>query len=202
MLRAKHIAKRKTTPYATGADFCRIFKNDMNRLYLLSLVLTADHSAAHQCFVQGLEDSQKSNPVFKDWAQSWARRMIIANAIRMVQPRPESNTLGRVNHGADAATPNANGAMPEEIASIFALPDFDRFTFVLRILEGYSDRECSLLLRCTVSDLSAARARIFQQMATSADHRGELAKKHFDEHFAQPTPTSAAEAVSHLAASA
>ena len=50
----------------------------MNRLYLLAFLLTADHTTAEKCFVWGLEDSKKGNLVFKEWAQSWARRTIIA----------------------------------------------------------------------------------------------------------------------------
>ncbi len=44
-------------PYATSADFCRIFESDMNRLYLLCYLLTADHGIAEECFVRGLEDT-------------------------------------------------------------------------------------------------------------------------------------------------
>ncbi len=89
MLRTNHIAHHNSTAYATSTDFRRIFGNDMNRLYLLAFLLTTDHAAAEKCFVLGLEDSKNGNLVFKDWAQSWARRSIIANAIRMIHPRPQ-----------------------------------------------------------------------------------------------------------------
>ena len=73
--------------HATKADFCQIFKSDMNRFYLLSLLLTADDAMAESCFVQGFEDAATDSRVFKDWAQSWARRTVIQNAIRTLQPR-------------------------------------------------------------------------------------------------------------------
>ena len=66
----------------------------MNRLYLLAFLLTTDHVTAEKCFVMGLEDSKNGNPVFKDWAQSWAGRTIIANAIRMILPRPQLAAVG------------------------------------------------------------------------------------------------------------
>jgi len=81
MLSARQVANQEPTPYATGADFCRIFREDMNRLYLLSLLLTGDEAMAEKCFVRGLEDAGKGNPVFREWAQSWAWRTIIQKAI-------------------------------------------------------------------------------------------------------------------------
>src|SRR5207249_8365560 len=72
----------------TQDEFCRIFAEDENALYLLALLLTADASKAEQCFVAGLEDSIQGNPVFKEWVRSWSRRMIIKNAIQMVSPSP------------------------------------------------------------------------------------------------------------------
>jgi len=68
----------------------------MNGLYLLSLLLTADREKAEQCFVSGLEDAVDGNPVFKEWARSWARRVIIQNAVRVINPRPAQDG-GRLN---------------------------------------------------------------------------------------------------------
>ena len=58
----------------------------MNGLYLLSFLLTGDRTIAEQCFVGGLHIAQEGNQVFKEWAESWARRAIIQNAIRMIRP--------------------------------------------------------------------------------------------------------------------
>src|SRR6516164_8596247 len=103
-LGAKQPANQTSRPYASGPDFCRIFRDDMNRLYTLSLLLTADHSLAEKCFVQGLEDAQKGNPVFREWARSWARRTIIANAIRLINPRVE-RTPAHSTPSCDVADP-------------------------------------------------------------------------------------------------
>src|ERR1700719_907468 len=89
MPKAKHIAR--PTLYASKADFHQIFDEDMNGLYLLSFLLTADREKAEQCFVSGLEDAAGGNPVFKEWARSWARRAIILNAVRSINPRPEGS---------------------------------------------------------------------------------------------------------------
>ena len=84
MREAKHITT--STPYASSSDFRQIFDEDMKGFYLLAFLLTADRKKAEQCFVSGLEDAVNGNPVFKEWARSWARRAIIRNAVRGNQP--------------------------------------------------------------------------------------------------------------------
>jgi hypothetical protein len=163
MLEACRTATHKPTPYATSADFCRIFREDMNRLYLLSLLLTGDQVKAESCFVLGLEDVGKGNPVFREWAQSWARRTIIQKAIEMIQPRP---TDGSTSEAAEA------GHAPAELSEMVAvveLPVFERFAFVMSVLERISDQECSLLLDCSRSEVSTARRRAFQRIGRSAE---------------------------------
>src|SRR5215831_17225086 len=85
-------SNHRTALYATCADFCRIFAEDMKNLYLLALVLTADSEKAEQCFVSGLDDCTTGNQVFREWARSWARRVVIKRAIRMIAPQPERVT--------------------------------------------------------------------------------------------------------------
>jgi DNA-directed RNA polymerase specialized sigma24 family protein len=148
--------------YATAADFCRIFKDDMNRLYQLSLLLTAAPGLAEKCFVRGLDTSQDSNSVFKEWAASWARRAIIVNAIRIIGPRPNV---------VSARTTREIDGLPEELAAVIDLKPFDRFVFVMSVLEGYPDRDCRLLLGCTNSDIAQARTRALEQLGALAERR-------------------------------
>src|SRR5262245_9552349 len=80
--------KQQAAPgsYASPADFCRIFKQEMKRLYLLAFVLTANHAKAEACFLAALADAGKEGVVFKEVAVSWSRRLIIAHAIRLIAP--------------------------------------------------------------------------------------------------------------------
>ena len=151
------------TLYATGEDLCRIFEGDMDRLYRLSLLLTADFDLAEKCFVRGLEDSKGSNPVFKEWAESWARRTIIINAIRMIGPRPEILSVGR---------PRDVKGLPPELAVVLSLKPFDRFVFVMSLLEGCPERDLRLLLDCSNSDIARARARALKGLSLLAEQRG------------------------------
>ena len=170
VLGAKPAPKPEMTEYATRPDFCRIFASDMKGLYLLSFLLTGDHPMAEQCFVGGLEDSTRGSAVFREWARSWARRKIIENAIRMLRPQPiggDSSDGGF--HNGDACGLDER----TEIGAVVALPVFERFVFVISVLEGYSAKNCSLLLGCTRADVIAARTRALGNLATSAELRRE-----------------------------
>jgi hypothetical protein len=167
-------AKRRNSPsngqYATSEDFCRIFENDMDRLYLLSLLLTADPELAERCFVRGLEDSKGGNPVFREWARSWARRAIIVNAIRMIGPRPGNPRLA-----AEGSTHKEIPGLPEEFATVVDLPEFERFVFVISVLEGYPARDSRLLLNCSNFDIAEARSQAMQRLGSSTELPAKVA---------------------------
>jgi DNA-directed RNA polymerase specialized sigma24 family protein len=158
MLGTNHITR--STPYASSGDFHRIFDEEKDGLYGLSFLLTADRDKAQQCFVSGLEDSVKENSVFKEWARSWARRAIIQCAVQLISPRPmrENAPSGFSSSGKTPAREQA------EIAAVLELEPFDRFVFVMSVLEHYSDHECSILLSSSRRDVMAARMRALQQI--------------------------------------
>src|ERR1700726_3686520 len=161
-------AKQITTPapYANSDDFCRVFNEDMNSLYLLSFLLTADREKAEQCFVSGLEDAVEGNPVFKEWARSWARRAIIQNAVRVINPRPVEGNGSRPA-SLDSGRKTRPAEQPVEVAVVLALEPFERFVYVMTVLERYSDQDCSLLLGCARRDVVAARTRAFEQIGSA-----------------------------------
>jgi len=144
--------------YASLEDFRKIFMEEMDDLYLLALLLTSDEAQAEQSFVAGLEDSINSNKVFRDWAHSWAKGTIIKNAIATVRPHP--NGAARTKKEFPTSTD-----MYAEIVCVLALRDFERFAFVLSVLERYSEMKCSLLLDCSLVDVHDARIRAVQQVA-------------------------------------
>ena len=166
MFGARKLTEQQTTEYAMYADFCRIFASDTKGLYLLSFLLTGDQTMAERCFVGGLEDSTKSSAVFKEWARSWARRKIIENAIRMLRPTPNhGNSSGDMLHDGTVRVVTER----PEISVVVALPAFERFVFVMSVLEGYSDYNCSLLLACTRAEVTAARTRALRDIGISAE---------------------------------
>lgn len=176
---AKHITK--PTPYASSADFQQIFDEDMKSLYLLAFLVTADHEKAEQCFVSGLDDVVEGNPVFMQWARSWARRAIIQNAVRVFNPRPiEGSGHSNSAFGAGNGETNSNGKtlvtkQQVEIAAVLELESFERFVYVMTVLERYSDQDCSLLLSCSRREVVTARTRALQQIGSaSALHYQQL----------------------------
>ena len=165
MTRTQPSSKERNTTYATGADFCRIFKEDMQNLYLLSLMLAADPEKAERLFVSGLDDCTAGNPVFKEWARSWARRAIIKNAVRLTAPGPEyANGAANTVVSSDAKN-RVLPELPAEIVALLGLGSFERLAFILSVLEGYSDQDSALLLGCTRQALIAARVRAEQEIA-------------------------------------
>ena len=151
--------------YATGSDFCRIFKEDMNNLYLLSLLLTADPEKAEQCFVSGLDDCSADNQVFQEWAKSWARRTVIKNAIRLIEPKPIAADRASAVVADKALGDQVRAELHAHFSAILNLEPFERFAFVTSVLEGYSDRDSTLLLGCSREELIAARSRALLKIA-------------------------------------
>lgn len=143
------------SPYATSRDFCRIFAEDMNGLYTLGLLLTADPEQAERSFLSAMKECQRASRVFKEWANSWARRAVMQSAVRVAQPARERVAMTVANvHRLAADLPQ--GRFP--LAGILALPAFERFVFVMSVLEGCPDQDCAALLRCSRAELASARA--------------------------------------------
>ncbi len=160
----------RATLYTSGDDFCRVFQEDMNGLYLLSFLLTADQKKAEQCFVSGFEEAVEGSPVFKEWARSWARRAIIQNAVRVINPEAKIAEVPKF-----APLTNSHQALitaqPAGIVAVLALEPFERFVYVMTVLERYSDHECSILLGCARRDVPGARTRAMLQLGgTMASH--------------------------------
>lgn len=159
---AKHITRAGA--YASSDDFCRIFHEKMDSLYLLAFLLTADHRRAEQCFVSGLKDAVGGNPVFREWAESWARRMIIQNAMRLIKPRPAVGS-GRLKSGSvDSDYKTIPAQRQAEISALVGLEPFERVVYVVTVLEHHSDYECSLLLGRARGDILPARTRALEQI--------------------------------------
>lgn len=159
--------------YASSDDFQQIFEEDMSGLYLLSFLLTADREKAEQCFVSGLEDAVEGNRVFKEWARSWARRTIIQNAVRVINPK---STEKNNRWSSDSRNGNETKFPTEqavEIGAVLRLEPFERFVYVMSVLERYSDQHCSVLLGCARWEVSAARIRALQQIGNTVDSRTE-----------------------------
>jgi len=160
------VHEKKANPYASREDFRRIFSEDLDGLYQLSFLLTRDSERAERCFVAGLEDCVTGTLVFREWARSWAKRTIIQNAIRELNPRP------RRSNPASPAIPDidqlsSGSGKYFEIDAVFRLEDYERFVFVMSVLEHYSEHDCALLLGSSVAEVREAHTRALNDLAHS-----------------------------------
>jgi len=162
------VRDKEANVYASHEDFHTIFNDDLKELYQLSFLLTRDQARAERCLVSGLEDCETGNPVFREWAHSWAKRAIIQNAIREVKPRPsQSNSSLSRTMFADMDQSSRGPSGHFEIDAVLRLAIFDRFVFVMSVLEHYSEHDCALLLRCSVGDIRESRTRTLKKLADS-----------------------------------
>ena len=157
----KRLNGKGRNDYATHSDFCAIFREQLDSLFLLALLLTGDEPNAETCFLSAFDSCAEESLVFKESAVRWSRRSVIKNAIRLMSPMPTApaRPLFPDNH---------NNPNPDQEASLNRaqqLPPFDRFVFVMSVLEHYSDRDCALLLGCSGADILPARIRAFQQIS-------------------------------------
>lgn len=152
----------------SGEDPRRICSDDLNSLFQLSFLLTSDHETAERCFVAGLENLIRGNRVFNQWAHAWAKRIVIENAIRELKPQAciaRSNSSATVFPycGELSSTPSGHF----ELEAILALEDFERFVFVMSVLDHYSEHDCALFLHCPVLEIRKARMRALEKLIDS-----------------------------------
>jgi hypothetical protein len=142
-----------------------ILTEEMHSLYLFSFLLTADTDIAEQCYICGLGECVEGISVFMDWARSWARRTILKHAIRMIMPAPEHMDKLSSTSLTGVATSGKNNLF----AAIVALSAFERFVFVMSVLEKHSDEDCSMLLGCSRRDVMIARELALKRLANTGD---------------------------------
>lgn len=164
----RHTVREAVTQDARSESTYNLAEENLNGLYQLSFLLTRDHEKAERCFVTGIEHVISGNRAFNQWAHSWAKRIIIENAIRELKPRPllgHSQSEDTVfPYAGQLSTPPAGHF---ELEAILALEHFDRFVFVMSVLEHYSDDKCADLLECSVSAIREARTRALKELSDS-----------------------------------
>jgi hypothetical protein len=188
-LQNNQIRKDNANRYATGDDFCRVFSEELDSLYQLSFLAIGDHDKAERCVLAGLEDCCRANHVFWDWALSWAKRAIIRHAIRELRPHPhrDSSSWAELDLRYSGKLPNFRGGYFKAEA-VLALEDFERFVFVISVLERYSDRDCAVLLGCSLLEVREARTQASlhiagQTVSRAANHANALSSGSWASHI-------------------
>ena len=163
MLEPGQIFDERATTYTTGTDCWNILTDEMHSLYLLSFLLTADLNKAEQCCVSGLGECEEEIGVFMTWAQTRARRRILNTAIWMIMPAPD--------RADDFSFGLRKGSRASGKTTLFdaivRLNPFERFVYVMTVLEKQSDDDCSTLLRCSRRDVIIARTVALERLANT-----------------------------------
>jgi hypothetical protein len=153
----------------TGTSYASVIE-EMQSLYLLSFLLTADHDKAEQCLVSAIGECAEGIGVFMDWTRFWTRRAVIKHAIQLIMPAPEhANDVSRISLKGPA-----RWADNIHFAPILLLDAFERFVFVMSILEEQSDEDCAILLRCSRRDVMMARVLSLQRQSSTAVQAGKV----------------------------
>ena len=170
------VSQKESDVYASREDFHAIFNEDLKQLYQLSFLLTRDTAKSERSLVVGLEECVKGNSVFREWARSWAKRVIVQNAIRETKPRP-IHSDSRLSNASISEIDELSSRADRHFAleAVLNLEDFERFVFIMSVLEHYSDHDCALLLGCSVREILEARARALRELMDSSQ------KKHSSE---------------------
>jgi hypothetical protein len=161
----KRFREEQVPERATADRFREIFSADMGSLYLLAYLLTGDDTKAEACFLSALDDCLDSGFVFPERAHSWARRAIIKSAIQRGRPSPNANL---------SPAETVSKIKEPELASkgldvVMRMKTFRRFVFVMSALERYPDRECAILLDCTIRDVVGARNEALRGFSGTSD---------------------------------
>jgi hypothetical protein len=78
----------------------------------------------------------------------------------MIRPVPD---------GEDNFPPITASEQSGPLAQIRALGAFERFVFVMSILEGWSEQDCALRLRCSRRDVTIARLLALKSLGSTDD---------------------------------
>jgi DNA-directed RNA polymerase specialized sigma24 family protein len=96
--------------------------------------------------------------------------VIIRNAIKMLAPVP-----GQSDASATTPVPQSAGSERDALMSVvWELPPFERFVFVISVLEGHSVSDSASLLGCTVTDLTRARSQALSSVTKARSAGGYL----------------------------
>jgi uncharacterized membrane protein len=139
----------KSEQYASASDFCELFRSDAESLFQLAFVLTGNRTRAEESLLAALEDCFKAK-VFKPWARSWSRLALIERALKSTA------------HDPDDQSEAGNGS--SELQAILQLKAFDRFVYVLNVLEKYSVKDCAILLKASKREVVESKLRALESV--------------------------------------
>jgi DNA-directed RNA polymerase specialized sigma24 family protein len=144
----------------------RVFEEHSAELYWLAFLLTGDREQGVAAFTRAVDFEEGANPVFREFMISWARKLIIAQALAGIRPqlRDSLRKLQTENwsHGplpSDSRAGRLSVSRPEFESAVLALDAFQRCAVLLTVFERLSVAETALLLDADVELVKKAQVR-------------------------------------------
>jgi len=154
-----------SSPNGTATFAAEMWLDEMAELYLLAFMLTADKVTAEQCVLDAVDEYLISSELsLIDWVKSRARHAVIKCAVQRATPKAKAVYTWSVPGGTRASISSSH----QPFAVITALSAFERFVYVLTMLEGYEVDECADVLKCLPAEVVAAQ-RLSHQLVASND---------------------------------
>jgi hypothetical protein len=150
-------------PTSSGLTFCHLFRQEMESLYLLAFLLTVNPEMAEQCFISSLEECLGGIAINEEWVHSWAKRVVIKSSIKVGAPHVQ-HSRSKMLPGEKEGESSEPSSDHQTLFNILLLGDFERFVFVMTVLEGLSDRDSAILLGCSPDRIRTARMRALQEI--------------------------------------
>ena len=148
--------------YVSREEFVDVFESEQAGLQRLALLLTGNSDAAAQCLSLASEQCLATSCVFKGWALTWVRRAVIRNAISLVIGPGQPLFVEAKGDAEKGLTIYPEGELSGPVANdqrILGFSQFDRFVFVICVIERYSVHDCAVLLRRSLRDVNDALQR-------------------------------------------
>jgi hypothetical protein len=153
---------RHSNRYATADDFQKYFAREMQDLFHLALLLTADCEHAECCIILAMKDCFNNSSVTAEWIPVWARRTIVRHAVKLLSPKYSPDFRESTDQCNPHAGSGANHFLDDSLMdslAIISLPCFERLVFVICEIERYCIQDCALLMGKSPKDVSDALNR-------------------------------------------
>jgi hypothetical protein len=135
----------------------QIFEEKSSELYTLAFLLTGDADRSVEAFSRALDTEEPENPSFGEFMNSWARKLIIVEALGTITPelRASKQRTARATEGELSGDAKWNGrpyiAREEFEEAVVAIDAFPRCAMLLTIFEGMSIEAASVILNANKS---------------------------------------------------
>jgi DNA-directed RNA polymerase specialized sigma24 family protein len=160
--------------HATAEDFERLFAEESTDLLRLALHLTANAEEAENCVVLAMRDCFFRSSVTKEQVGTWARRMVMRNAMRLVWGMP-NDVLADSGFEFHLQPSHFPLEVLRESVAILTLPSFERLAFVICVLERYSILDGALLLGRAPQEVYDAVVRAINHVIPQSGSRNDVA---------------------------